>query len=95
VLGAFGCGVFGWEAAQVAELFRAELASGSHVAEEVVFAIPRTRFDENLPRFEHAFAAFPEANDAPYVKPSERPQREVRRVEQEDDEDEEDWRKYL
>lgn len=94
VLGAYGCGAFGWDAQTVAEVFREELATGAHVATQVVFAIPRTRYDENLPRFEHAFACFPEANDAPYVKPSERPKREVKRVE-EDDEDEEDWRKYL
>lgn len=93
VLGAYGCGAFGWEAGKVAELFREELASGAHVATQVVFAIPRTRYDENFPRFEHAFAAFPEANDAPYVKLSDRPKREVKRVEE--DEDEEDWRKYL
>ena len=45
-------------------------------------------------RFEHAFAAFPEANDAPYVKPAARPKVEVKRK-AEDDEEEEDWRKYL
>lgn len=94
VLGAYGCGVFGWQASVVAELFRAELAKGTHVAEQVVFAIPRGRFDENLPRFEHALANFPEANDAPYVKPSAKPKQEVK-VEVEDDEEEEDWRKYL
>ena len=96
VLGAYGCGVFGWQASVVAKLFLEELASGTHVAKQVIFAIPRTRFDENLPRFEHAFANFPEANDAPYVKPAEKPRQEVKRVEDDDDdEDEEDWRKYL
>lgn len=94
VLGAFGCGVFGWDASVVAELFREQLATGKHVAEQVIFAIPRARFDENLPRFEHAFATFPEANDAPYVKPAARPKPQVKVVE-EDDEEEEDWRKYL
>ncbi|WP_417575030.1 TIGR02452 family protein, partial [Paratractidigestivibacter sp.] len=72
VLGAFGCGVFGWDAGQVAEMFRAELASGGHAAREVVFAVPRGRFDENLERFEHAFAKFPEANADPYVPRAER-----------------------
>ena len=94
VLGAYGCGTFGWDASVVAELFREELASGRHVAEQVVFAVPRERFNENLARFEHAFAAFPEANDAPYVKPAARPKVEVKRQE-EDEEEEEDWRKYL
>ena len=93
VLGAYGCGVFGWDASVVAELFRAELATGTHVAKQVIFAIPRARFDENLPRFEHAFAAFPEANSSAYTKPVEKPKVEVKAVE--DDEEEEDWRKYL
>ncbi len=93
VLGAFGCGAFGWDTAVVAELFRAELATGAHVATQVTFAIPKARFDENLPKFQHAFAAFPAKNDEPYRKPAAEPRR-VERVE-EDDEDEEDWRKYL
>ncbi len=92
VLGAFGCGVFGWDAAIVAEMFRAELATGRHVASQVTFAVPGSRFDENLAKFEHAFAAFPSKNDDPYVSPSERVQEEV--VEEEDEE-EDDWRKYL
>ena len=94
ILGAYGCGVFGWDASVVAELFREELASGKHVAKQVTFAVPHARFDENLPRFEHAFVNFPEKNDAAYVKPSEKPKVEVK-VEEDDDEEEEDWRKYL
>ena len=93
VLGAFGCGVFGWQASQVAQLFLEELASGAHVAKQVTFAIPRTRYDENLARFEHAFAKFPETNDAPHAKPVAKPK--VEEKPQEDDEEEEDWRKYL
>ena len=93
VLGAFGCGVFGWDASVVAELFREELAGGAHVARQVTFAIPKGRFDENLPKFSHAFAAFPAANDEPYVKPQERPRPQAKPDEEE--EDEEDWRKYL
>jgi len=93
VLGAFGCGVFGWDASVVAELFREELAGGAHVARQVTFAIPKGRFDENLPKFSHAFAVFPAANDEPYVKPQERPRPQAKPVEEE--EDEEDWRKYL
>ena len=95
ILGAYGCGSFGWDAAVVAELFRAELATGTHVAKQVTFAIPRVRFNDHLARFEHAFAAFPEANDKPYVKPEDRPRPQVKREDDEDDEDEEDWRKYL
>lgn len=93
VLGAFGCGVFGWDASQVAQLFLEELASGKHAAKQVFFAVPRTRFDENFLRFEHAFACFPEANPEPYVKLADRP-KVVEHVE-EDEEDEDDWRKYL
>ena len=92
VLGAFGCGVFGWDAGVVAKMFAEELVTGTHVAEQVIFAIPRGRFDENLPIFEHAFAKFPEANDQPYTKPAAKPREEAK---VEDDEDEDDWRKYL
>ncbi len=97
VLGAFGCGVFGWDASQVAEMFREELAAGGHVASEVVFAVPRGRFDENLERFEHAFAKFPEVNADPYVTRAERQvaAASAAAVDEDDDEGEDDWRKYL
>ena len=90
VLGAFGCGVFGWDAEQVAAMLREELASGDHVASEVYLAIPKSRFDENLPKFEHEFSAFPEAPAAPYA-----PAPEPEPVREEESEDEDDWRKYL
>ena len=94
VLGAFGCGVFGWDAASVAEAFRAELASGRHAASEVTFAIPRGRADENLEVFEHALATFPDVNEAPYVSRAERAaQAAAATAEPEDEED--DWRQYL
>ncbi len=94
VLGAFGCGVFGWDAAAVAEAFRAELASGRHAASEVIFAIPRGRVDENLEVFEHALATFPDVNEAPYVSRAERAaQAAAATAEPEDEED--DWRQYL
>lgn len=96
VLGAFGCGAFGWDAATVAEAFRAELASGGHVASEVTFAVPRGRADEHLEVFEHAFATFPEANDAPYVSRAERAAAEAAEAAvAEDDDAEDDWRQYL
>ncbi|MGI6231141.1 MAG: TIGR02452 family protein [Tractidigestivibacter sp.] len=98
VLGAYGCGVFGWDAAEVAEMFREELASGKHVATKVTFSIPRGRADENLEVFQHAFATFPEKNDAPYRSRAElEAERSRERAEQQADEDEEedDWRKYL
>ena len=93
VLGAYGCGAFGWDAEVVAKLFLEELASGKHVASRVTFAIPKANFDENLPRFEHVFANFPEANDQPYVPLAERPKPVVEQTDDEDDDD--DWRQYL
>lgn len=97
VLGAFGCGVFGWDAATVAEAFRAELAGGTHVASEVTFAVPRGRADENLEVFEHALATFPDPNPEPYVSRAERAAAEAaeRAAEAADDEDDDDWRQYL
>lgn len=95
VLGAFGCGVFGWDAETVAEAFRAELAGGCHVAREVVFAVPRGRADENLEVFEHALATFPEANAAPYVSRAERAVEAERAASEAAEDEEDDWRKYL
>ena len=97
VLGAFGCGVFGWDAEVVARMFREELASGAHAASEVVFAVPRGRRDENLEHFEHAFAAFPEENPEPYVSRAERAAAAAASAAaaSDDDADDEDWRKYL
>ncbi len=94
LLGAYGCGTFGWDPQVVARLFLEELASGKHAAKQVFFAVPSERFNENLPIFEHAFACFPEANPEAYVKLADRPKVEEKVVE-EDDEDEDDWRKYL
>lgn len=98
VLGAWGCGVFGWEADVVAELFREELAAGAHGVEQVVFAVPRDRFNDNLAQFEHAFAAFPDKNLVSFAQiAAERAaaaEREAAAAAQ-DDEDEDDWRKYL
>ncbi len=97
VLGAFGCGAFGWDAATVAELFRAELASGTHMASKITFPVPRGRADENLEVFQHAFATFPEKNDAPYQSRAELAAQRAsqRATEAEDADDEDDWRKYL
>lgn len=97
VLGAFGCGVFGWDAATVAEAFRAELAGGTHRACEVTFAVPRGRADENLEVISHALATFPEVNDKPYVSRAELEARAAERAaaEADDAQDEDDWRAYL
>lgn len=97
VLGAFGCGAFGGDAATVAEAFRAELVCGAHGVREVVFAVPRGRADENLEVFEHALATFPEVNPAPYVSRAERAAAEAAAAASAaDDEDaDDDWRQYL
>lgn len=95
VLGAFGCGVFGWDAATVAEAFRVELAGGAHVAGEVTFAVPRGRADENLEIFQHALSTFPEPNPAPYVSRAERAAAEEARAAATEEDDEDDWRQYL
>lgn len=98
VLGAFGCGAFGCDPAQMAELFRVELASGAHAAREVTFAVPRGRSDEHLEVFEHAFAAFPEVNEAPYVSRAERAVAEAAEAAAaagEDGDEDGDWRQYL
>ncbi|MBE6469200.1 MAG: TIGR02452 family protein [Coriobacteriaceae bacterium] len=96
ILGAFGCGVFGWDAGEVAEAFRAELARGGHAAREVVFAVPRTRYDEHLAVFEHAFSTFPERNGESYAEAAARAAK-AREAEAAAarDEDEDDWRRYL
>lgn len=96
VLGAFGCGVFGWDAEQVAELFREELATGAHVAKQVIFAVPETRYDENLPKFQHVLGAFPKAPSATYAEAkAAHATAAAAAAAEDDDEDEEDWRKYL
>lgn len=98
VLGAWGCGAFGWDADLVAELFREELAAGAHGIELAIFAVPRDRFNENLACFEHAMAAFPEENPVSFADAlAERRAAEQAAAAAEDDEDEEedDWRKYL
>lgn len=96
VLGAYGCGAFGWDASAVAEMFRAELASGAHALEEVWFAIPKTRYDDNLPRFEHAFACFPEQNGESYSDmQAARAKAAADTAAEAVAEEEDDWRKYL
>ena len=94
VLGAFGIGQFGWKADEVAELMREELASGAHVATDVIIAVRHDRFNEDLERFEHAFAAFPAKNEEPYEDVRARRAAAQAAAEPEDDEDD-DWRKYL
>lgn len=96
VLGAYGCGAFGWDASAVAEMFRAELASGAHALEEVWFAIPKTRYDDNLPRFEHTFACFPEQNGESYSDmQAARAKAAADAAAEAAAEEEDDWRKYL
>lgn len=95
VLGAFGCGVFGWDPAQVAEAFRAELARGMRAVREVVFAVPSRRADENLDVFSHALATFPERNPEPYRTRAERAAQAARESAVAPEPEEDDWRRYL
>lgn len=100
VLGAYGCGAFGWDAEQVAELFREELAQGTHGVKQVIFAVPQSRYDEHFAQFEHAFSAFPEAPATTYAQAAAaaaeaKRAQEAATAADDDDEDEEDWRKYL
>ena len=96
VLGAYGCGVFGWDPETVAELFREELADGAHAAREVVFAVPRVRYNENHEVFVHAFALFPERNPESYeVARQARIVQAEADAQQAADDEEDDWRKYL
>ena len=100
VLGAWGCGAFGWDPEEVAAAFREELASGTHGLKQVIFAVPETRYDENHAVFAHAFSAFPDEPAESYAavaaerkaaaQAAERA-REAEAAEEEDD----DWRKYL
>ncbi len=94
ILSAFGVGQFGWGAEQVAEMMREELATGAHVAKDVVIAVRRDRFTEDFERFEHAFANFPAKNEEPYEDVRARRAAAAAAAEPEDDEDD-DWRKYL
>lgn len=96
ILGAYGCGVFGWDADTVATMFLDELASGGHVAKEIVFAIPNVRYNDNFEKFEHALAKFPERNDESFAAAkAAREAAAAAAANAEDDEDEDDWRKYL
>lgn len=96
VLGAFGCDSNGWDAGEVAEMLREELAAGSHAAHEVYLAIPRTRHQETYERFEHAFAAFPKVNTESYEDlRARREAKAAAEAQAAQDEDEDDWRKYL
>ena len=99
VLGAWGCDNNGFDAEDVAELFRKELASGDFKVKQVFFAVPSTRWDEDFAKFEHVLANFPERNEESYAQVAARAAA-ARAAEQaqaaaEDDEDDDDWRKYL
>lgn len=100
VLGAYGCGVFGWDAEVVARIFREELASGTHGLKEVIFAIPQSHYDQNFAKFKHEFSAFPEVPAESYAVAAKRAAEveaaaaaSAQAVEEEEEED--DWHKYL
>ena len=56
ILGAYGCGVFGQDAREVAETFKEYLDTSHKCFGKVVFAIPEGR-DKNLEVFESIFNA--------------------------------------
>ena len=93
ILGAFGCGAFGWDAAVVAPMFLEELSSGVYDLQEVVFAIPKARFNENHEQFAHVLAKFPEKNEVSFA--DAKVAAAAAAAEPAEDEDDEDWRKYL
>lgn len=98
IFGAYGCGVFGWDAETVATMFLEELAEGDHVLKQVVFAVPQSNWDENLPMFEHVLGNFPNKPEGSYAQAKAAKAAEAAANEaaaEEDDEDEDDWRKYL
>lgn len=55
ILGAYGCGVFGQNPTEVAEIFKEYLTTTHKCFERVVFAIPNGR-DNNLQAFEKVFS---------------------------------------
>lgn len=63
VLGAFGCGRLGYEASQVIDLLKAWFEAHPGVIPNVVFAVPRARFDT----FDEAFGK-PVVEEAPVVE---------------------------
>ena len=95
ILGAFGCGAFGWDADVVAPMFLEELSSGAYGFKEVIFAVPKSRFSENHARFAHAFANFPAKNEVSFEDATAAAQAAAAVALEEDDEDEDDWKKYL
>lgn len=56
ILGAFGCGVFGQDATEVAKLFQMSLENYPGNLKRVVFAIPGTMDKANLNAFKKVFA---------------------------------------
>ncbi len=54
ILGAYGCGVFGQDAKEVASIFKEFLATTYHCFACVVFAVPKGK-DKNLEAFEQVF----------------------------------------
>lgn len=54
ILGAFGCGVFGQDAAEVAEIFKEYLTTTHRCFEQVIFAVPRGK-DKNYDKMKESF----------------------------------------
>lgn len=54
ILGAFGCGVFGQDAKEVAEIFKEYLATTHRCFEQVIFAVPQGK-DKNYDKMKESF----------------------------------------
>lgn len=55
ILGAFGCGVFGQDATEVAQMFLSYLTTTRKLFNTVIFAIPKSKYDNNYDKFMKVF----------------------------------------
>lgn len=55
ILGAFGCGVFGQQSTEVADIFKKYLETSHHTFEKVIFAIPDSNSNNHLELFKFVF----------------------------------------
>lgn len=55
ILGAFGCGCFGQNPTEVAELFKYHIKNGNYGFKQIYFAIPKAANNENYTAFKNVF----------------------------------------
>ena len=58
ILGAYGCGVFGQDPRQVANIFKLYLKNINCSFERVIFAIPESPNNKNLKEFKKVFGIY-------------------------------------